>query len=233
MEVIKTDSTVLSVTPANPEVATTICRTAALAAFGDTAWAVSGNFNSGFSGFTCGVCGGPLAEIELELDGSVESDGNLLEWKVIGGSSISDLKLFRSDNGVDFSVLSAQGLGDNSFLDETHSSGRNFYQLTGTDPLGDIVESNVVELVNESGNWKIVSVYPQPAEKEVSIAIDGEISERFSMRIVSIAGVEIMSEEYTRQTGAIKLNLEGILAGLYFIEVRDAKKSEVRKLLIQ
>jgi hypothetical protein len=87
--------------------------------------------------------------------------------------------------------------------------------------------------VTQPSTWKIVSLYPNPFNSELSIAIAGVMSPTFSLKLYDLLGREVATLSEGRGHGAmIHYTASPTLAtGVYFVRAADATSIETRKIV--
>jgi hypothetical protein len=84
--------------------------------------------------------------------------------------------------------------------------------------------------IKESGRALIYNFYPNPTHDQLYISIPG-VAENTNIRILSATGITAM--ETIATATSVKLDISGLAAGVYFIEVSNSTKKSIQKLVIQ
>ncbi len=94
----------------------------------------------------------------------------------------------------------------------------------------DIVDENVDDKSkNRNGNLAF-SIYPNPSTNIVNVTISSEISTDFLIKIIDISGK--VYQTVSSVEPVVKINIEGLADGIYFIKVTDNRgRNKVEKLL--
>ena len=101
--------------------------------------------------------------------------------------------------------------------------GRSIYKLDiANDVLG--IESNL--FASE------VKIYPNPASEYVNISFVN-LSERISVVVYNQLGSVVINKEYTSITSEEKISLEGITAGIYYVQITSETAKTTKKLLVK
>lgn len=237
LEIIKTDSTVLSVTPASPEIGSTVCAAAALAAFGDTSWAVSSTFTNGFSGFTCGVCAGLLDASGIVLTGKKGEGVAELKWTASNLTGNVNYQIMHALPGGNFNRIgdvSGNGSGTFEFAHLNPATGLNRYRVDAIDGNSQTILSNVYLIKFETQGSHIISLYPNPGNGDFELVWNSETEESLIFSLVDAKGRFLMQESRSSVAGNNSSNFHFDLpGGIYFLKVRGSDWSEVRKLVIK
>jgi hypothetical protein len=80
-----------------------------------------------------------------------------------------------------------------------------------------VVEPN---LLHPSPIARNISMYPNPAEESITVSVKGEGQKPYVVQLYTTAGLFI--REIKTSKTEITLNLSGLQAGMYFIQVRNA-----------
>lgn len=80
---------------------------------------------------------------------------------------------------------------------------------------------------------QLISVYPNPATKAVTLQFnDGRLFEG-NISIESIDGKLVLEKQITAPTGKVHVDVSGLAAGAYFIKIADGQQMRVKKLTVQ
>jgi hypothetical protein len=82
--------------------------------------------------------------------------------------------------------------------------------------------------INEVANETAVTLYPNPATKEISIGSTGKVE---SMEIFGISGNKIISQNYPSIKRTLTLDVSGLLPGIYFLKLKEAESVRVLKFV--
>lgn len=85
----------------------------------------------------------------------------------------------------------------------------------------------------EKFNTPLFNIYPNPAKNEFNISLNENFGES-ELSILSIEGKLIYSDVFlTNKNEVIKVNIEDLSPGLYFVNLKNNKHSSVRKIIKQ
>ncbi len=234
---IKTDSTILSVSPASPETATTICAAAAMSAFGDTAWAVTSVFTGGFSGFACGVCNTALEMAGIRLSGSMETETATLHWEAKDLGGRQEYSVLHALPGGEFEEIHFVPGSLTCEFDFVHLNpvpGINRYIVHGIGEEGDLVKSNAIAIMFDEEEPGLVSVFPNPNEGEFGISWKSATEESVSISIWDISGREIFERKRISSAGMNKDELDLKLpAGTFFLRISGNDWIGIQKFVVE
>lgn len=86
-----------------------------------------------------------------------------------------------------------------------------------------VEESNVVN--------PTFTIYPNPANSNITINYSGDLSQKTSLIICNYLGQEVMQSNLLSNTTTINVN--DLMSGVYFIKIRTNKTQQVQRLVIQ
>ncbi|MFK7935362.1 MAG: choice-of-anchor B family protein [Saprospiraceae bacterium] len=106
-----------------------------------------------------------LSNAAVQLTGENTGVGNELNWRMIGENAATNFKVERSIDGNNFQVIAtvtAETTESNyRFIDLQPLLGRNIYRLTSQSENGEILYSNVIEIVNANTAVDL-RIFPNP-----------------------------------------------------------------------
>ncbi|MDP4254181.1 MAG: T9SS type A sorting domain-containing protein [Bacteroidota bacterium] len=177
----------------------------------------------------------PLPVKLLFFTASTGNEGVALTWRTAAWVDEAWFVVERSPDGTHWEELErVAGAGASSQpLDHTAKDlhpypGKSFYRLILTDRDG---QSTYSKLIVIDWNTKArVSLYPNPASDQLSVTVPE--SGRFSLDLVNIGGQVVISIPET-QGNRTTVNVAGLDAGIYFLHVSYAGKTETVKVMIR
>jgi len=133
------------------------------------------------------------------------------------------------DNGTSYQVLggvTADALGNYSFLDKNPANGTNLYRLKQEDLNNNVSYSKIVTVQYANTNSIVsrnLSVYPNPASSTVSLAISAQSSDAgvYNIRIVSSTGLVV--KEVISSQASWQGNISSLMPGTYVVRVINNK----------
>ena len=127
--------------------------------------------------------------------------------------------------------INSSVITDYNFTDYNASNtvGLIYYRLKQVDLDGRFSYSNVITVKNNIA--ELFSIYPNPAVDFVTIKTSPNSSTKINYRLINSNGKLV--KEGNISGASIKINLENVAAGLYFIKVTDANgKAETKTINI-
>ncbi|MBC7452033.1 MAG: T9SS type A sorting domain-containing protein [Cytophagales bacterium] len=178
----------------------------------------AGNNTSEFS--TCLTL--PITLVSFKGTINTSNDAEL-SWVTATEINNEKFILEKSVNGTDFSfVAELKGAGNSSMLlsyaytDTEVEEGTIYYRLKQVDYDGKYAYSRIIALtVSEAIQ---VSVYPNPATHQVSVAIQGAGEDTYDISIVDVLG-RVLKHQPDMYSGLINIQVSDLAAGHYMIQI--------------
>lgn len=105
-----------------------------------------------------------------------------------------------------------------SFVDESPFNSMNYYRLKQVDLDGLYSYSNAIAIEFDR-DLNAISLYPNPANTFVYVDINGPLRGTTRTRVVTLSGQVVVEEYSNSYAQPIRLNIETLKLGTYFIEV--------------
>jgi hypothetical protein len=221
----------------------------------DTSYAFNVNKNDtssfGSNRFTVVIRQTPALMLHLlGFSAKKGSAGNELTWTTANEQTSTIFAIERSiDDGTTFFKLDSllsNGSGSYSYIDKSPMSGGNLYRLKMQDMNGVITYSNIVVVDDQTtvaaAESNTLSIYPNPSNGVINLAIrqnagnsssirlsgiaGGSAAQLYDIKIINIAGLVIKSE--TSANANWQSNVSTLTPGTYIIRVvNDKDKSLV------
>lgn len=158
-----------------------------------------------------------------------------IEWQVADEIDISKYEIMVSYDGINFNPIGEIPAQNNShsilhydFINTQHTASKStYYQLRITENNGLVTLSKIVRLEHSQLQNGIKSIYPNPTQKELTIAIQGQLQTYQTILITDIQGKTIQEIDLSQfNNQLIKINTESLQKGFYNIQL--VKKSGLR-----
>jgi hypothetical protein len=164
-----------------------------------------------------------------------------LDWSTASESNNQGFTVQYSSDGITFfDIANIRGKGnsterqDYDYVHQTPIKGNNFYRLKQIDFDGkeDFSKIEVIYMDSKTSN---AVVYPNPLlGNTFFVQLGEEISEETSIRFFDINGRLIAISYENQNEQLLKVNANnGLSTGIYFVEVKTAKKVELIKLMVK
>lgn len=118
-----------------------------------------------------------------------------------------------------------------SAVDQAPIQGMNFYRLRQTDLDGKFAYS-AVRQVNFNGMADVISVYPNPSKGFVNVLVNPS-SKKVNYSITNTTGRSLKSGILLTDGTVNKVNIQGLPAGVYMLQVTDENGTKTTRLLVQ
>jgi hypothetical protein len=151
-------------------------------------------------------------------------------WETASEHELDHFQLERSDDGVKWSFIDsieASGVSNNlltyTFVDVPSIRKSNFiYKLSTVNINGDILAVKFASLQRLLPESKSLSIYPNPANKELTLSMKGEFENTIHVRVMDQLGkVTLMNEYPLIDKKMVNVDLSGLAHGYYTIQVSD------------
>ncbi len=165
----------------------------------------------------------PLPIEILSLTGKAYTNYNMLNWDIT--DDITDWELSRSNNSVDFKVLSSGAAGIRSYKDEHPEKGISYYRLKVTSKRGSQAYSAIVALKSntESGG---ITLYPVPASQSITIRCSNNALIGQKLTISDNVGRVVYSKTLQAESN---IDISSWAAGMYHVTLPDGSSIKMIK----
>lgn len=173
--------------------------------------------------------------IGLKLENEIK-----LEWTTESEVNNSHFEVEHSLNGHNFEMIGKiQGSGNSqstieySFIDESPNIGLNYYRLKQVDFDGQFEYSKVITVNFDRKNSDDLEVFPNPTSAFADILLPESLTDRETViTLHDFAGREVLRRK-EQPSNSVRLELEGLPAGYYTINVRSGNETFIKPLVIQ
>lgn len=160
---------------------------------------------------------------------------NNLSWSTASEDGNDFFAVERSANGDRFTeigrVAGANAAADYVFRDEAPLAGENFYRLRQTDFSGAVEYSELIMVVATEETTTGVSVYPNPAQTEISVSLQGEWKDNVSVQLIDAAGRRVQTWA-NGNSSLRRMPLPALEPGVYQVVATDGEKQLTSRLVI-
>ncbi|WP_281613519.1 hypothetical protein [Flammeovirga sp. SubArs3] len=178
----------------------------------------------------------------ITFEGFVNDTEIELQWSTATEENNSHFTIEKSYDGRNFKTISdnikgagnSATLNDYSFVDDDLQNGRIYYRLTQTDFDGKN-ESwvTVVNFHNDSDKVEVISIYPDPADYQLSVIIHHFDNDVFTFKIIHVESGSVyeLIPLYPMQNEKVMFNVSNYTSGAYVLEIfnhgQAINKSEI------
>lgn len=175
----------------------------------------------------------PVTLISFTAD--KHTSGVLLNWKTASETNNDYFEISHSTDGKTFKSLAIvkpkSADLEYSFLDKSPINGVNYYQLLQFDKDGKRNDLGI-KFVNYSIDPDLqVSVYPNPAVKDVRVIYPANVYQ--SIKIVNLSGATIISQNIKTGQYISDLSISDFKPGTYLVIISGTNSIEARKLIVK
>jgi len=176
------------------------------------------------------------------FDANMDNSKVVLNWQTASEVDNEGFEVQKSSDGKTFAELGfvnstrSSGIKDYRYVDNNPINGVNYYRLKQMDYSGNYEFSNVISVRN---NNKVspISIYPNPVSinDPVNVFVDSDKDEVAQVKVYSISGAVISSNDHNLNSGLNKLRVEtaSLAEGLYIISVEMGSERFNKRLVIQ
>ncbi len=198
----------------------------------------SHNFSSstGFF-FTLGTVDVGSAALPIELtyfDAVLVEDKVELLWETVTEINNDYFIVERSTDAENWEYVGEiEGAGNSvenlyySLVDEKPLKGTSYYRLKQVDFDLNYTYSNIEVIENNTGNYSLTA-FPNPTKNDITI--DLSTVENYEIELLNNIGQKIMTN-YNENSGQVKLSMEDLPEGLYFVNVKTGGTTQVLKVI--
>ncbi|HMP94758.1 MAG TPA: T9SS type A sorting domain-containing protein, partial [Phnomibacter sp.] len=167
------------------------------------------------------------------LSGKQAAGGVQLNWSTYAEIDNTGFYIERSADGQKFSSLgfvptkaangNSVGRQQYEFVDVNPLNGANFYRIRQQDKDGKFGYSNVISLVvRNAANQNISQLYPNPANGQLTVALNQLRGSQVQVQITNAAGVVLSSRRMGVSTqGNIQLSTASLAPGMYVLKLTE------------
>ncbi|PKP43649.1 MAG: hypothetical protein CVT95_12000, partial [Bacteroidetes bacterium HGW-Bacteroidetes-12] len=203
----------------------------------------------GFAGSDCdfditiiGAVNPPLPIELISFNATCAPTNGAVDLKWLSASEINNdfYTIERSSDAINFEVVATiKGAGNSNninsyfFRDMNALDGISYYRLKQTDFNGNF-EYFHIEVVNCVNSTNGISLYPNPANNEFTIQLEGEKGNEISIEMYNSIGQQVMSKIFILQDKFFseQIDVNEFDQGIYFVNIKTGNLLTSRKLII-
>lgn len=182
--------------------------------------------------------GVPLPVDLLSFTAKADGSHTLLEWITAREFNCDHFDVERSADGQSFGFLLAEnGMGNSSgahrykTYDEQPLAGWNYYRLKQVDADGSFTWSPTAAVFFGGGDGTYVSVYPNPVQYRLSIAMSSRDAQSSPLLLMDATGRVLKSQtlQLVKGDNTFSLDMSGLAAGSYLLKIGTAFQTKLVK----
>jgi len=176
------------------------------------------------------------------LQGYNEGRYNHLEWIAEAGADHAFFAIERSLDGTDFSEIgrmSVAGFSDGeafTYADAFAPAGLAYYRIRSVDIQGGEARSEVLAITREALGLELLELKPIPTADRLTLTYS-IVSESLPVvvHLVDLTGRPILRQSWQRAVGTHEqqLDLSGLAAGVYVLQIQQGKERIIRRVVKQ
>ena len=188
------------------------------------------------------LIGNPAFPIELtHFSGAVKGQAIQLSWNTATEQNNDYMSVERSSDGVQFAELGrVKGAGTTeqpqqyNFVDEKPLPGLNYYRLRQVDFDGAFEYHKVISILFDSkGSSLALQSFPNPAQDFLQARWTPSPTQPTSLLLIDIAGRKVAEYKAPAGVNTFEAPLNGLPAGMYFLQSTQGQEVEVIRFLKQ
>jgi hypothetical protein len=163
---------------------------------------------------------------------------NRINWATASETESDSFVVERATKTGQFQRIGAIPAAGNSYtvrrysmVDEKAPAGMLFYRVKQTDKEGNGSYSEICQVNTSEINTDKISIYPNPADNTIYVAVTGELAPETWAVLSDITGKEMLRRQVDK--GQITLSTAHLPAGLYTVQIQTPGKTITHKILIQ
>jgi hypothetical protein len=180
----------------------------------------------------------PLPMSLLSFKGEMAGKANLLNWETASEANMDRFTLERAADGKSFisihTVVAAnQPANSYRILDEAPLT-ESYYRLRIKERSGEISYSNIVSIIRQTSSGNIISIFPNPAQQEVTLQLAATSKEDLMVNISNTMGQVIYRRRMSAMKGSNewKIGLSEWARGIYFVTIFGSEGTHATQRLI-
>lgn len=197
---------------------------------------------SGFSKFGIIQSSVPLPVELIQFYGNSAGSYNDIFWKSATEVNFARYELESSDNGVVFNKITERlplgltaSINNYNHKDYGFFNPITYYRLKMIDLDGTFKYSSIISISNEKGADTEVSIFPNPAENELNVAIKSVKSKQATVTIKDVIGRQIFVEnvDLMNSYAVSTINTSSLADGTYLVTIHyDNEPAKTQKIII-
>jgi hypothetical protein len=159
-------------------------------------------------------------------------------WETSQEYKVHHFEVQRSSNNNDFTFIGTVEPGHTRYQynDKQPLQGNNYYRVKSVDVDGAWSYSAIATVNIKEGMNIISSLYPNPANENITLQLQGDVQGKVFMQILDQYGRTVLTKQLGDQHTtrfSTPINLTGLPKGNYILKVLVGDKPYLNKLLIQ
>jgi len=169
--------------------------------------------------------GDPLPVSITSVSATKNSTGVAINWSVASQLNIANYEVERSTDGSTFSsIANEKATAKTAYSVEDKNipttASTLYYRIKSIGEDGSYKYSTITKLIIH--NSSLITIYPNPVQSVINVTIGTATNGTYTVRILTVAGKEVMSRGGVVANGnTLSLNASSLAAGVYMLELTD------------
>jgi Secretion system C-terminal sorting domain len=182
-----------------------------------------------------------ILPVELvKFEATKKGNTNILTWQTASEKNNSHFDIERSTTGQDnwVKIGSVKGNGNSQIIRDYAFTDNgplsiSYYRLKQNDNDGNFDYSNVVNVVNKNGKFKINALMPNPTKDNLTIQFESNNNETVQIAVMDMTGRVVLTQnaQNTEGPNAVVLNLANLSNGMYMVSLKNCESVIVNKIV--
>jgi hypothetical protein len=183
----------------------------------------------------------PQLPVELtQFKAQQKNNANYLTWQTASEKSNNHFDIERSAIGqedwVKIGTVKGNGnsqiIRDYTFTDNTPLS-ISYYRLKQVDNDGSFDYSNVVNVTNKSGKFKIDVLLPNPTKDNLTIQFESNKNEAVNLTVLDMTGRVVLTQNASATEGGnlLNVNTASLSNGIYMVSLKNSESVILNKIV--
>ena len=162
-----------------------------------------------------------------------------IKWNTANETNIASYEVERSTNGTAFNTInSKKAAGANNYAVADASLPANastlYYRIKAIGTDGTTKYSSIAKLTTNNSPLTTIAIYPNPVNRDLNVTLSNAATGVYTVRIATVTGNPVYGKSGMTITGG-KLNLDAgsFAAGVYVLELTDAKGNKYQEKFIK
>lgn len=176
-----------------------------------------------------------LSNFNLQLNNEKKV---VLHWQLAQGSTPQYFELFKSNNGIDFSLFkninATSQLSYNS-IDDSPYDGTNYYKLKLVSTSGEVKYSNILKMNLHKTPTMEALVFGNPVRETLKLQIDLPEKNNVVVQLLSMDGKQVFQKRYNLYKGSnsIAIQVENLAKGKYQMVIGNSNGEKLTHTIIK
>ena len=173
------------------------------------------------------------------VSATAKDKGAIVEWNVSNELNIAAYQIERSTDAKTFvSIATVKAANTGSYQIQDNQlpieATTIYYRIKAIGNDGTVIYSNTSKLITHNSSLITMSVFPNPVQDMLNITISNSSSSTCRLRIMTIAGIEVMNRgEVIVNNSTIKIPASNLAGGVYLLELIDAQGNKQLKKFVK